>query len=465
MSEDRQGLGEDRKQAAAAALRDAFDGMIEDLLAAREAIDSPALMPPPGDERTLAEGYRYLLGFLHGSIERALEDPLHPRFRRAIHPLNKSTIDNADAVYLRAGIDGTRSYRLRGRAAHCAHWRGGPRGSGRCAPQYVIFELASGYAGDSGSLQELRPGTRINTSVLDSTALEVDEDGCFEILLAPQRPADHRGNFMQTVRTSHGVTHVGCHLSCRQLFHDWEREDLLDLEILMLGCEKEPALPATVEGARAMLTTVGELTRNPMHFWNAFYTVPLGSYGRVPGTIDTGSDATFMPTNDVNAPNALGIATAGGQSTNLYAGGLFRLGSGEVLLLEARVPLDPLFLGVHLSNLWGESLDFESHQSSLNAVQTRRDSDGVYRWVMSREDPGVANWLDTTGLDHGFFTFRASYARPPEEAQRPRLAARRLRLEELGTALPPDTARVTRADRERAILMRHRHVQRRYRQY
>ena len=73
-------------------LRIAFDEMISRLQAARDAIDTPDLYPAPPDERNLAEGYRYLMGFLLGSIERALHDPLHPRFMRAIQPMNPSTV-------------------------------------------------------------------------------------------------------------------------------------------------------------------------------------------------------------------------------------------------------------------------------------------------------------------------------------------------------------------------------------
>ena len=98
----------------AEALRKAFDTMIDRLKEARDAIDTPELYPAPQTERNLAEGYRYVLGFLLGSIERSLADPLYPRFRRAIQPMNRSTIDNSDAVYLAAEIDGNHSYRIRG---------------------------------------------------------------------------------------------------------------------------------------------------------------------------------------------------------------------------------------------------------------------------------------------------------------------------------------------------------------
>ncbi|MEQ8802001.1 MAG: hypothetical protein RLP45_08185, partial [Haliea sp.] len=81
-------------------LRAAFDDMIQCFQEARDAIDDPALYPPPPTDRNLAEGYRYVAGFMLNAIERALADPLYPRFRRAIQPMNRSTIDNADAVYL-----------------------------------------------------------------------------------------------------------------------------------------------------------------------------------------------------------------------------------------------------------------------------------------------------------------------------------------------------------------------------
>ncbi len=58
--------------AAAAEMRAAFDRMIDNLRAARDAIDTPELYPPPATERNLAEGYRYVLGFMLAGIERAL---------------------------------------------------------------------------------------------------------------------------------------------------------------------------------------------------------------------------------------------------------------------------------------------------------------------------------------------------------------------------------------------------------
>ena len=85
---------------AAQELRAAWDDMIQSLQEARNAIDQPELMPAPSNDRNLAEGYRYLMGFVHSAVERAFhEDPARPGFRNALSIINRGTIDNADAIY------------------------------------------------------------------------------------------------------------------------------------------------------------------------------------------------------------------------------------------------------------------------------------------------------------------------------------------------------------------------------
>jgi hypothetical protein len=452
----------------AAALREAWEDLIAQLGAARAAIDDPALFPPPPSDRNLAEGYRYLLGFLHGAVARALADPRHPSFRRAIEPLDKGTIDNADAVYLYAPIDGQLCYRVRGRAGDARHWRGEPPApSGRKAPQYVILETPSGWAGDSGSIAELRPGSRANGGVLDSSQLEVAADGSFEILLAPSRPEGHRGNFLATtaerrVRRPDGIAQTvrftSRWLVLRELFHDWEREDPLDLEITCLESEGLPPPALTPERAAEQLRRVGEIVQSQMRYWNEFYAVTLETYADM-----NGDGKRFMPRNDLNAPNAASLATGGGQATNVYAGGVFELAPDEALLIEARVPVPPAYSGFHLSNLWGESLDFAGHQSSLNGFQTELDPDGVARLVLAHRDPGIPNWVDTTGLPEGFLTFRWTYSELPERL--PATRVRKIRFDEIRALLPPGVRSVTAAERRERIRIRQAHVQRRYRHY
>lgn len=447
---------------SAADLRAAWDDMLGRLTRARDALDSPELHAPPHDPRLLAEGYRYLLGFAFGAIERSFfGDPDFPYFRRAVQIVDKATIDNSDAMYLTAVIDGSRSYRVRGRAADHRHWNGEPPvTSGPKAPQYVIFEVGAGYAGDSGSILELRPGGgRIGTGSLDISDLVVDAEGRFEILLAPSRPEDHEANFIATQRvTRDGRTWSADNLTLRVLFHDWEREQALDLHIEQIG--KEGLSPPVLDPAKAAhaMRRVGEIVDNQMRFWNEFYDVVLETYGD-----RNGDGQCMMPRNDLNEPNAAALATGGGQSTNIYSGGIYELAADQALVIETEVPIPPLYSGFHLSNLWGESHDYANRQSSLNGHQAQPDPDGRIRYVVSHTDPGVPNWLDTTGLAEGFMAVRWSYAKVPDQLPSVRVAL--VPADEVRQHLHPDTPQVTPAARREQIAIRQQHVQRRYRQY
>lgn len=430
---------------AGASLRAAWGELLASLAAARDAVDDPALHAPPPGDRTLAEGYRYLLGFVYGAIGRALVDPAFPHFRRAIEPTDKSTIDNADAVYLCAPIDGSESYVVRGRPA--VGWK---------PPHYLIFETPSGYAGDSGSIAELRPGTRANGGVLDSTEIALAPDGSFEILLAPERPAGHSGNFLATRALRRGSEYTSRFVVLRELFHDWEHEHPLDLEIVRVGSEGAHPPPLDPERAAALLRSVGTLVNHQMRYWNEFYAVVLEAHRDM-----NGDGVQFMPRNDLNAPNRAGHW--GGQATNVYSGGTYDLGADEALVIEARVPVEPSYSGFQLANLWGESHDFANHQSSLNGFQAGADPDGVRRYVVAHRDPGVANWVDTTGLERGFMSFRWAYASPPAEL--PETRVEKVGFDAIRAHLPAGVRTVSAAERREAVRIRQAHVQRRYRQH
>ena len=137
---------------AADELHNAWNDMLKMIDEARDAIDDPSLFPPPVNLRNLAEGYRYITGFLYGTIARTMGPTTeYPYFIRMIQPLNRSTIDNSDATYLYAPIDGNYSYTIKGRAADTSHWGGGKAAeTGRKAPHYVFMQTASGHSGDTG---------------------------------------------------------------------------------------------------------------------------------------------------------------------------------------------------------------------------------------------------------------------------------------------------------------------------
>jgi len=454
-------------------LREAWDDMLASLATARDAIDDPRWMPAPASERNLAEGYRYLMGFVHSAVERAFfEDKDRPAARNALSIINRATIDNADAIYFYAPIDGRRAYRVRGQVGDTGAWRGETAADeGPLAPHYLIFECSSGdLAGDSGDLRDLMPGVKTQTGSLDSSAIEVAADGSFEILLAPERPEGHTGNFIATLKRvdrphpfdpEMPPERYADYLSGRQLFNDWAREESIHLEISQIG--NEGTAPPAYGAAQAAdeIRRFGELVRGQMVFWNAFWTIPMGVYGTKEGSLP----GIEFPRNGFNQINAASGATGGGMSTNLYAGGVFELEEDEALIIENTVKLAPQYIGFQLGNLWGESLDYGNGLGSLNGAQSEVDGDGVIRLVVAHRDPGVPNWLDTTGHREGFLTPRWAYSQTPDPEQWPSITAHKVHFDEIRKHLPPQTRTVTPEERREQIRVRQAHVLRRYRAF
>ncbi len=87
------------------------------------------------------------------------------------------------------------------------------------------------------------------------------------------------------------------------------------------------------------------------------------------------------------------------------ASGQFQLQPDEALV----VTLDTLgakYVGFQLTDPWAISTDYIEHQGSLNNHQAVPNADGTFTYVIAARDPGVANWLDTSGLADGFFQIR-----------------------------------------------------------
>lgn len=455
------------------ALREAWDEMILALQSARDAIDKPEFMPAPESDRNLAEGYRYLMGFVHAGVERAFHnDPQRPQFRNTLSVITRGTIDNADAIYFYAPIDGRESYRIHGEMGAFGHWSGeSTTTGGRKAPHYLIFETSAGeLAGDSGDLSELRPGMKTQTGRLDSSEIAVNADGSFEILLAPNKPASYTGNFISTMKfvnkphpvdPSIGPERYASYISGRQLFNDWEHEEAIHFEITQLGAEASHPPPYSAQLAAQDIRRFGEIVRNQMHFWNAFWTIPMGSYGERPGTIP----GVAFKRNEFNRINVASGATGGGMSTNLYAGGIFELETGEVLIIENRIQLQPNYMGIQLSNLWGESIEYANRIGSLNGHQMTVDPDGIIRVIIAHRDPGVPNWLDTSGHHEGFIAPRWAYSETPAQDQWPSISLKKVPFDELRRHLPESTPIITPQQRQKQVEIRQRHVQRRFRSF
>jgi hypothetical protein len=105
--------------------------------------------------------------------------------------------------------------------------------------------------------------------------------------------------------------------------------------------------------------------------------------------------------------------------------GHFELAPDEALVVTLW-PIGARYQGIQLTDPWFSSLEYANRVTSLSADQAHRSADGAYRFVVAARDPGVQNWLDTTGLPKGTLlirfdgselaTFRNQSYRSPERS-------------------------------------------------
>ena len=125
------------------------------------------------------------------------------------------------------------------------------------------------------------------------------------------------------------------------------------------------------------------------------------------------------------------------------ANGNFKIADDEALV----VTLDPLgakYVGFDLTNHWLVSLEHIRGTGSLNNEQAQRSPDGSITYVIAARDPGVYNWLSTSGFHTGNILIR--WQALPEStttADGAIQSVKVVKLNALSAALPADTQRVT----------------------
>jgi hypothetical protein len=134
----------------------------------------------------------------------------------------------------------------------------------------------------------------------------------------------------------------------------------------------------------------------------------------------------------------------------------FRLADDEALLITVQPPAAK-YWSFSVCNFWLESVDYVHHQSSLNGHQAHVDADGCFRAVVARQDPGIANWLDTVGHREGSLIYRWNLA-----AANPIPETQVVRFDEIPSHVPPDTLWVAPDERAATIEQRRQGVRYRF---
>jgi hypothetical protein len=307
-------------------------------------------------------------------------------------------------------VDNLHHYRL---TAHLA----GP------TPAQVSLQLLPALPGEDR-------WSKVIQEVLDSD-IRAEADGSFTLTIGPE-PSAGRPNHITTTQDAHFIL-------IRDTIQNWAREMPYGMELTLLDGPASATPTDDTTLAREAATVIHQITPRVLHAKGGGFANSAGFYQG--------------PANQLTPP-----AIREGGRWGLSSSGHFQLADDEALVLT----LDPIgakYLAVQLASGWLSSLDSVHRTTSLNLSQARPNSDGTLTLVVAPKDPGVVNWLDTTGLHEG--TLFVRWQKLPEALDAHAQGVRSVRLVKV-TELDPALPRLSSAKRKAQLAERSAAFARRY---
>jgi hypothetical protein len=143
------------------------------------------------------------------------------------------------------------------------------------------------------------------------------------------------------------------------------------------------------------------------------------------------------------------IEEVGGLAKQAYYDGIHQIDDDEALIVEVPLPKQCHYWQILVADDRFLTVDWVNRLSSLNDAQARLDSDGKLRAVISKQDPGVHNWLDKASYPWGIIQMRLYRA-----SEHPEATVTKAPVADVRKHLPPDTALVTPAERQEQLRVR-----------
>jgi hypothetical protein len=261
--------------------------------------------------------------------------------------------------------------------------------------------------------------TSITVGLLGQSDLEVAADGSFQITL-DEMPANGRRNHIQ-------VTPDAQYLFIRDTLGDW-RQTPNALRVERINPPTRGPLSKDELAARA--ARVMHVGVAPAYYWaRLVLNVPVGTLVQPHGT-----------------------GPSGGLLTQISAPGWFALKDGEAAIVTFSDVLSA-YRSIVLYDIWGRTLEYRDHLTSMNNTMMVPDDDGRFSFVIAATDPGVHNWLDTMGLHEVAVGLR--WQGIFENAKNPpHVETRVAAMPDLKTLLPVGIRTITREQRAKQLLER-----------
>jgi hypothetical protein len=257
---------------------------------------------------------------------------------------------------------------------------------------------------------------------IDFDSVALDANGHFEVVISPERPIGYAGDWraLDPSCEKFMVRIVGC---------DW-------------GVEREPRFGiARLDVDDPKGRTSAETLH---HNFDEIAGITAVCALAFPTHVQELRDEGFLNTFKV-----FDVSQMSGLAGQFYYEGAYELADDEALITEVKVPAKSRYWSIILTNDLYETTDWYNNQSSLNDAQAVVDGDGVFRTVIAARDPGVHNWLDTSGYASG-----AIQGRWFEASEKPMPTIKKVKLADVAHHLPEDTKFVSREDRALALRIR-----------
>ena len=172
----------------------------------------------------------------------------------------------------------------------------------------------------------------------------------------------------------------------REVFNDWDTEERGTLWIERADTIGQPAKELTRDLLAKKYEVAARSLVGSIQTWFAF--PHFFQYKE--------------PVNTLTAPQS----TPGGLASQRSSIGHYELRHDQALVVTLPRCDDCAYQGAQIGSDWYASTDYETHQTSLTKAQAVTDPDGKMRFVISEQDPGIANWLETTGHPTGAMMLR-----------------------------------------------------------
>jgi hypothetical protein len=254
----------------------------------------------------------------------------------------------------------------------------------------------------------------------DLDELTIAPDGYFSVILSAERPEGYTGDWWKLGANTGS-------LLLRRCSTDWRNEVDSKMAIERL----DPVETATWTDVSKRISELPEWIVGMI----SFMTDLVKWYKE------------HHPTNGLELSKK--ITQIGGLPNQFYYDGIYQIEDDEALIVEVPLPKTCFYWQILVADDRFCTVDWVNRQSSINDRQARLDADGKLRAVVSKQDPGVPNWLDKEDNKWGILQMRFNRASdaPPAKVTKVKLA-------DVRKHLPSDTPVVTPEERRAQLTAR-----------